>query len=68
VLAAMLGVGNGGEQAAHLVGGQRDEVARVWQGVVITRRRCPGRLSTAAGAPLSCGDLQERWPSPLDRN
>jgi hypothetical protein len=60
MLTWMVWMGKDGEQPADLAGGQRDEAGRV---VVITRRGYLGRLSTAAGAPLSCADLKERKAS-----
>jgi hypothetical protein len=41
-----------GSRCAHLGGRQRDEVACAGRAVMITRRRCPEKLSTAAGAPF----------------
>ena len=40
-------------------GGHGDEVAYVAAAMVIMPQACPGKLSTAAGAPLSCADLKD---------
>lgn len=52
VLIWMLGMGEGGDQPADLPGGQPDEVIAAGRAVVIMLRQCPGKLSTAAGAPF----------------
>jgi hypothetical protein len=52
MLTGVLRMGQCGEQVADLAGGQRDEIGRADQVVVIMPRACPGKLSTAAGAPF----------------
>jgi len=42
----------GREQAADLADGQADQVVGVDGSVLIMPLRCPGKLSTAAGAPF----------------
>ncbi len=52
VLARMLRMREGCQQAADLGGGHGDEVAYVVAAMVIMPQACPGKLSTAAGAPF----------------
>ena len=52
VLAQMLRMREGCQQAADLGGGHGDEVAYVVAAMVIMPQACPGKLSTAAGAPF----------------
>jgi hypothetical protein len=52
MLTWMLGMGEGGDQPTDLPGGQRDEVIAAGLAVVMMLRRCPGKLSTGAGAPF----------------
>src|SRR5580704_2614041 len=48
----MLRMREGCQQAADLGGGHGDEVAYVVAAMVIMPQACPGKLSTAAGAPF----------------